>query len=144
MSLPAIAPRDMIAKKPRHGEPCTRCGVCCVAQLCMIARTVFAEYSRTRFIEGLGPCPALEFNNDGTTSCGLVANPTHYAPELAATHGAAALTEAAKSIIAPLTGCDARINGEPTNHAFNDRMHQWDIEHADEVARAKDLWRIKG
>lgn len=132
----------MVARKPRHGDPCTRCGVCCYATLCAIGHATFGHLNE-QFSFGFGPCPALELDAEGNSACGLADHPERYAPVLTALNGATAMRAAAKTIIAPATGCDCRLNGEARNLDFNARMAAWDIEHADELRHAKTLWRVR-
>lgn len=142
MSRAFIAPRKMLDAKPSHGQPCTRCGLCCYATLCVIGRAAFGHKTEPAAF-GLGPCPALEFEADGLSACGLVDHPERHVPKLTATHGVELVRAAAKTIICPATGCDARFNGEPVDHDFNERMSRWDEEHASEIRRAKNLWGIE-
>lgn len=127
-----LVPSDMVARKPPHGAPCNRCGVCCMATLCSLGAHVFAQH--------LGPCPALEHDVDGNHNCGMVKNPWLYAPELALRHSVARLAAAARWIVGAGYGCDARINGEPVNAPFNARLEVWDREHEAEVAAGKAMW----
>lgn len=55
--------------KPKFGEPCNGCGLCCKTELCDVAEYFFAGAS--------APCPALEFE-DGRTWCGLVRHPSRH------------------------------------------------------------------
>lgn len=55
--------------KPRKGDPCNGCGMCCTVQPCMLA----AEFLNCTE----GPCVALE-SEDGRTYCGMVRRPIHY------------------------------------------------------------------
>lgn len=123
MPIGFLAPKGMLDNKPPHGSPCTRCGLCCIATLCPLARHVFNREA--------GPCPALVQNEDRTFACGMTI------------HGTAAGREAAMLLVGTGTGCDARVNGEPVNDAFNARLAQWDIDHADEIARAKATWGMR-
>jgi hypothetical protein len=49
-----------------YPNPCCRCGLCCLAETCIVARANFN-------IQKNDPCPALSFNADGIATCGLVA-----------------------------------------------------------------------
>src|SRR6266536_4208581 len=64
----AALPHEGYVRKPPHGSPCNRCGLCCMATICNLGQHVFsrAEYP--------GPCPALEKVGDEYV-CGLVAQP---------------------------------------------------------------------
>lgn len=57
------------APKPRFGDPCNGCGVCCIAVPCVLARDLVGAVE--------GPCPALE--HDGARYwCGLLRAPHKY------------------------------------------------------------------
>lgn len=119
---PIPVPRAMMEKKPPHGAPCTRCGVCCYVTLCELARAVFGRAE--------GPCPALRFES-GNASCGLttIDNP--------------ALAEAARVLIFAGDGCDARFNGEPVNHEFHQLQARLDIERAGAIRAARAAWGLR-
>lgn len=121
MGIPVMAPRSLAERKPPHGSPCTRCGLCCYATLCELAERVFGA--------GPGPCPALSFDKAGSR-CGLV------------DHSMKQHKEAALLLIGSGTGCDARINGEPVNDAFNKRLDKWDADHASEISAARKVWGL--
>ena len=122
MSFRVPVPREMVARKPPHGAPCNRCGVCCHATLCELARHVFGPRP--------GPCPALVPDGADRWACGLVAS----APPL--------LADAACVLISAGDGCDARINGEPTNTGFHALQGRLDLERADQITAARALWRL--
>jgi hypothetical protein len=63
MPIGFLAPKGQLEKKPPHGDPCTSCGLCCMATLCPLGRKVFGRE--------IGPCPALIWD-EGKSSCGLV------------------------------------------------------------------------
>lgn len=117
-----VAPKHLLEKKPPHGAPCTRCGLCCMATLCKIGEAVFRRST--------GPCPALLWNKDGSV-CGLVA----------VSEGE--MKDAAKLLILSGDGCDARFNGEPVNPAFHAKLSRLDEAYAPHIKRAKILWGIK-
>lgn len=63
--------------KPKIGDPCNGCGLCCMISVCR----------NGAYVQGLvktlgdtvkGPCPALVNNHDGSYSCGIVLNPKRY------------------------------------------------------------------
>lgn len=113
-------PRFMMARKPAHGAPCTRCGACCVATLCDLARHVFGNRP--------GPCPALLVGQDKSAACGLTQIGTQQA------------REAAALLIGTGDGCDARFNGEPVDRGFHAYQARLDIERAEEIKAARALW----
>jgi hypothetical protein len=135
MSRIVSAPRSAVLKKPPHGEACNRCGLCCMMTLCPLGQHVFRRV--------MGPCPALEMDPSGVSSCGLVADPgAHALAHTLAAGGRQSASEAAKWLIASDTGCDARINGEPASEAFNARGRQWDRDHKRQVIKAQKTWRM--
>jgi hypothetical protein len=57
--------------KPRPGQPCNGCGVCCVVETCPVGRIAF--------LKKRGPCPALAWQDEaGRYLCGLVQAPAAY------------------------------------------------------------------
>lgn len=50
--------------KPRLGQPCNGCGLCCASSLCPAGKIAFGWRTKA-------PCPALRFK-DRRTYCGLV------------------------------------------------------------------------
>lgn len=51
--------------KPRFGEKCNGCGLCCAVQLCEVGELAFPDAQ--------APCPALKLAEDGSrTYCSLV------------------------------------------------------------------------
>jgi hypothetical protein len=51
-------------KKPAYGEPCNRCGLCCMTDPCRVAQAVLLLRQ--------GPCPALRSDGLGGYFCGLL------------------------------------------------------------------------
>lgn len=100
-----------VLQKPAFGQPCNRCGLCCIAEACVLGAAVFNQLD--------GPCPALETN--GTDySCGLVARPAHYAPAQTAARGEELLRDAARLITGQAMGCDCRDPDGPGNPAYDE------------------------
>lgn len=128
-----FGPASLLEKKPPHGQPCTSCGLCCVATLCPLARHVFGGE--------LGPCPALEWEGEDSR-CGLVVHPMVYSMSVTLNHGVAAASEAALMLIGSGTGCDARFNGEPADHAFYGALRDHDRRNASRINRARRVWRF--
>lgn len=63
--------RDAPAK-PREGEPCNGCGVCCALERCPMARLLLPH-------GGGRACAALEWHSgERRYRCGLVLRPAHY------------------------------------------------------------------
>ena len=101
------APKGMLDRKPAHGAPCNRCGLCCIATICPLGQAVFGRET--------GPCPALvrAVAPGEQYGCGLVAAPDRYRVGAAVVHGVEKMRKAAMTLIGASTGCDARFNGEP-------------------------------
>ena len=123
MSFPVRVPRDAVARKPAYGQPCNRCGVCCMALRCALSERVFGP--------GPGPCPALGEGDGVNRVCGLIDATKIDYPEM---------SKAAALIISAGDGCCARINGEPDDPVFRKRLDDLDRERADEIAAARKLW----
>lgn len=63
--LPVLSPGCLLPK-PRFGQPCNGCGVCCAVEVCAIGAMAFPGAE--------APCPALKMAPDGKrTVCALVA-----------------------------------------------------------------------
>jgi len=132
-----IAPAGALDRKPRHGEPCNRCGLCCMATLCALGQHVFQRH------EWPGPCPGLRKDGDGSYSCNVANEPLQYARDPLA--DGYALRHAALTIIGAGDGCDARFNGEWRNEPFSDAL---DAKYQFGKGRlalrhAKHLWGMK-
>jgi hypothetical protein len=117
----AAVPRTMLEKKPPHGAPCNRCGLCCYALLCDLAQSIHHRRQ--------GPCPELVFDADGSR-CGLVDR-----------------SEGKKQIAARLLinagqGCDMKLAGEPRDEAYTARMEAVDRQNAARLRIARQRWGI--
>jgi hypothetical protein len=123
-------------RKPAYGGPCNRCGLCCMTALCDLGQHVFKR------LEFPGPCPALEPNEDGTYTCGLVAHTERYISQRQLMeHGLAALRRAALFLIGSDDGCDARFNSEPRNEAYTVQLYaKWLSKGAKFSRAAKRVW----
>ena len=58
-----------MVEKPKFGDRCNGCGLCCAAELCEVAEMVF--------IGAAAPCPALEWE-DGRAWCGMIRHPSRH------------------------------------------------------------------
>lgn len=140
MGIPVPVPREVSGRKPPHGSPCNRCGLCCMATLCPLARKVFGFE--------VGRCPALVWSPDNLeAACGLVVDPMRYAPTSVALRvaGRATIEEAAAAaslLVGSGTGCDARINGEPGDEEFYRQLRLWDRKNEGAVRRARKVWGV--
>src|SRR5579872_328640 len=98
MKSVASIPRSMVERKPKHGEACTHCGVCCAATLCQVGQRVFDRPHVP------GPCPALILDVSGKSLCGVAMNPRAF--NLASPESDAELTRSALMLIGSGYGCD--------------------------------------
>jgi hypothetical protein len=98
----------MPVKKPLYGEPCNGCGHCCDDQICPLAAAVFSNWR--------APCPALEPSGEARV-CGLINNPTKYAPVRIAIQGRSELSLASAHLCGAGVGCDAIAAGEVVDFA---------------------------
>lgn len=138
-----FASKSEIAKKPPHGAPCNRCGLCCIGTLCPLAAWVFRGdlFPERPYI---GPCPALERDEDGFAVCGLVADPgKHALSHTIRAGGREKASAAAKILIGAGDGCDARFNGEPADPEFYIRMIKIAKTQRKAVTAAKKTWGMK-
>lgn len=90
---------DQLLPKPRFGAPCNGCGMCCIAEPCLLARETLGAT--------IGPCPALESEGDKRV-CGLVKRPAwHIFKESAPEHDTAWLSSLFAQALGVGKGCDA-------------------------------------
>lgn len=120
----------MMATLPKspHGTPCNSCGRCCLIEICPIGEKLFGTHQ--------GPCPAIEPSENGRLECGVMRNPTRYAPARAAVRGDYALRQAALLLLGVGRGCDYQADGEPRHPTFiaswaaHVRANRWSIRRA--------------
>lgn len=131
-----LAPRGSLSLKPRHGQPCNRCGLCCMATLCPLGEAVLGRRA--------GPCPALR-GTIGDARCGLVEDPAAFVGvrRVMEAGGTAVLREAAVLLIGSGTGCDARMNGEPPDVGFYLTLRRLDHLARDRVPAALRAWGVE-
>jgi hypothetical protein len=112
----AIVPRAMLERKPRHGDPCNRCGLCCYAALCDVARLIHGDIA--------GPCPELQWDAGGSR-CGLIERSTGEA------------REDAKLLINSGNGCDMILRGELRNHRYTAQLNAAGIKNRERLDAAR-------
>jgi hypothetical protein len=112
----AVVPRAMLERKPRHGDPCNRCGLCCYAALCDVAKMIHGNR--------LGPCPELQWDAGGSR-CGLIERSTGEA------------REDAKLLMNAGAGCDMILRGEPRNHQYTRQLIAADIKNSERLDAAR-------
>jgi hypothetical protein len=136
MKYGMMVSKGELGKKPPHGSPCTRCGLCCMATLCPLGVALFKREE--------GPCPALEKEPDGTYGCGLINHPARWGGlGCVISYGKKAMSDAAALLIGSGTGCDARFNGEPANKEFYAKLERLDRSSRSATKAAKRLWGIR-
>ncbi|HKD31810.1 MAG TPA: hypothetical protein VKC66_38630 [Xanthobacteraceae bacterium] len=86
-----------VIQKPSTGDPCNRCGVCCLTYPCAIGRLFFGVKK--------GECPALQWDARGSM-CGLISNPEKYMPTRVRIKGASRVAAAAKFLLGSGVGCN--------------------------------------
>jgi hypothetical protein len=124
--------------KPAYGDPCNRCGICCIARPCALAGHVFPDLIWEEYITPLKPgqrsrpCPALE-RSDAGYRCGLATNPDRYVNWRLDDDEAAELAEAAGVIIGGGLGCDTRAAGETVKKKLPE-------QDANRLAAARAAW----
>lgn len=129
--------------KPPHGERCNRCGWCCQAVLCNLARHLFApSVPPTR--EVAGPCPALEEGVNGEHACGLAVHPATYAPVRAKAAGNATLRLATTTLIGEGIGCDSFSDQEPENEGYTWAVQRLRDERESQIRAAWAVWGRTG
>lgn len=91
--------------KPREGQPCNSCGLCCLREQCPISLTLFGESA---------VCPALNASGDKLL-CGLVTDGASYARVPPVWN--ADLSAAFALLLGAGQGCDtADVDAEPVPH----------------------------
>jgi hypothetical protein len=127
------APRKYLQRKPPHGSPCTRCGLCCLGELCDLGQKLFGHKN--------GPCPALHYDENDNSVCGVVFNPQLFTdmPEWTIE----LMRESAALLLNSGMGCDMRINGEKPNQAHYDKCDAFEREHRIEITFARQLWGMQ-
>ena len=68
----------MNLEKPKIGEPCNGCGLCCKLSICYTGSFLLgfhSEFGQERIYK---ECPALLQKNDGRFTCGLLENPLKF------------------------------------------------------------------
>lgn len=93
----------MILPKPKIGEPCNSCGLCCMVVMCNVGAFLMKKVDNWGERKIAGPCPALTKKPTGEMLCGLVVNPekyvkSKYRPEV--------IAREVRHIIGAVTGCD--------------------------------------
>ena len=102
--------------KPAFGDPCNRCGVCCLASQCCVSTARFGK---------VAICPALELDGNGKYTCGLMVNAEKYVPSRVSMFGKATM-ELYMKIIMGDGSCSCKANGEIASDAAIAREKAYD------------------
>jgi hypothetical protein len=93
--------------KPKFGDKCNGCGVCCIIEPCLLANEALDCYE--------GPCAALEQQEDGSYACGLVKRPAWYMfNEDVPSEQTKDISEFFATALGIGKGCDASDEGIPS------------------------------
>ena len=95
--------------KPKIGEPCNHCGLCCLSQVCRNGAYVLGLVSSLGDTVP-GPCPAVVKQSDGTYVCGIVLNPNKYIQ--GKTYPAKVKAHSCAFLIGAGTGCDELLEDD--------------------------------
>ena len=126
MAIVVRVPKEMVEAKPPHGSPCNRCGLCCSIRPCELGRKVFNQ--------DWGVCPALTKDEDGKWICGLVIS--------SLLSGRMDLCLSAAYLNRIGQGCDSRIESEPINQEFEDRLNKADELSRDAIVKSREIWEL--
>jgi hypothetical protein len=95
------------------------------------------------FGRSTGPCPALSYNQDGGSQCGLVMAPAQYSPVKAAIYGERPLSMAAYVLVGAGEGCDGLREDEPADEDVQqarERLRRISVKQARRAHKAMRLW----
>ena len=96
-------------KKPKIGEPCNGCGICCINQVCMNGSYVLKLVNRLG--ESVpGPCPAIVKHPDGKIDCGIILHPNKYIKS--SQYPAKILSKYFAHLIGAGNGCDELLDDD--------------------------------
>lgn len=96
-------------EKPKIGQPCNGCGICCMKQVCRNGAYVLGlvgVFGETTH----GPCPAIKKTPSGGVVCDIVLNPKKYIK--GGGYTAAALSRNFATLIGAGTGCDELLDDD--------------------------------
>jgi hypothetical protein len=127
-------------EKPKIGEPCNGCGICCMNQVCMNGSYVL-KLVRNLGEYAPGPCPAIVRRHDGTIACGIVLNPNKYIKK--SEYPAKVLSKYFAFLIGSGSGCDEILTGDtPEENLKLDEMIEKMRNDAGSIEKAKTAVRI--
>lgn len=126
--------------KPKVGQPCNGCGLCCKIQVCR--NGAYVQGLVTQLGETVpGPCPALTKMKDGTYSCGIVLQPKRYFKKHK--YREDVLRREFMFVIGAGTGCDEiGYDDDPIENQKIDDIYNKAINDQDYMNRLKNSLRI--
>ena len=119
--------------KPKIGEPCNNCGICCMSQVC----------GNGSFVMGLvdelgkradGRCPALIEADKGKYMCDIVRNPTKYIKH--SKYPASVLSRNFAHLIGSGIGCDELLDDDSESE-------EWKLDELIEAMQSDTEWLRK-
>lgn len=126
--------------KPKIGQACNGCGLCCMLQVCRNGAYVLGLV-KTLGETVKGPCPALVANNDGSYSCGVVLNPKKYIPK--SKYREEVLRREFANLIGAGTGCDEiGYDDDPEEERKLDELYHAAVNDKENIKRVKNSLRI--
>lgn len=127
---------SLVIEKAPYGQPCNRCGLCCLKETCPLGAIVLRKDLHDA-------CPALEFGEAGAI-CGLAAHPMQYRPIQTMQHGAEAMRDAALLLIgAKIGGCDSQTPDEPGDDVFTAHVKSFGKTEEKAARKAIKLWGLQ-
>lgn len=93
----------MELNKPKIGEACNGCGICCQIQICNTGAFLLRKVKYLGEKHLPGPCPALVAKEDGSFVCGFITNAgrfirSKYRPEV--------ISRTVATLVGAGSGCD--------------------------------------
>lgn len=102
--------------KPKIGEPCNNCGICCMTQPCMNGAYALGLV-KTLGEHAYGRCPALTETSPGKFVCGIILNPKKYIKN--SKYPADVLSRNFKILIGSGNGCDELLDDDSESEEDN-------------------------
>lgn len=128
-------------EKPKIGQPCNGCGLCCMIQVCRNGALVQGLIKHPHDDPVEGPCPALVTNSDGSYSCGVVKDPKKYIRK--SPYREDVLRREFSLLIGAGTGCDdIGYDTDPQEVKKLDDLHRADTSDPERMERIKMALKI--
>jgi hypothetical protein len=105
---------ERMLEKPKIGEPCNGCGLCCQLQVCRNGAYAM-QLVNTLGETVAGPCKALVSRADGSFGCGIVMYPNKYIK--GSKYPAKVLQKHFSVLIGAGSGCDELLENDTEEEA---------------------------